>query len=80
MNVQDATITIPQCPLCETRHTYKLKITRTLVMQIDGEDEPGRDVPLTRVFTCPVKNQDFEATFVIHETPTSHVTSVEVTT
>ena len=74
-------IEIQECPLCKKTHTYRLKVERSVViknMMMSGLNErPGRE-EFTRLFVCPVKGQEFQATFFLYDTSYGSITSVEV--
>lgn len=72
---------IPNCPICGGEHTYKLKVERTAVckwMTAADSEETTQPVKVTRIFTCPVKNEKFEGTFVLYQTSGSEIKKVEV--
>ena len=72
---------IPKCPRCGDRHRYKLKVERAIVMKwlimSDMRERPHR-VRITRLFTCPSKNEDFEATFILTDTSSNRIKEVSV--
>lgn len=81
MSKDTETITIPSCPICAASHTYSLKIERSLVLgmvSVNDIHEKPRAVRITRLFTCPSKAQDFQATFVLYDTANSRIKSVDV--
>jgi len=73
---------IPECPKCKTgHHRCKLEVTRSLVLGLvrPGDlNKPSRKVRFTRLFTCPVTNEDFQATFVLTDTSSDRITDVKV--
>lgn len=74
-------ITIPNCPICGGSHTYSLKVERSLIMKLlisKDMHEKSRAVRITRLFACPVKHKDFQGTFVLRDTSSSRIKSVEV--
>ena len=74
-------ITIPHCPICGASHTYGLKVEYSTVLKlltVDNIKEEPREVRKTRLFTCPVKHEDFQGTVVLYETSSSPIKSVEV--
>lgn len=72
---------IPDCPKCSGQHRYKLKVDRAVVMKMlsmsDISERP-RQVRVTRLFTCPVKGEDFEATFVLTDTSSNRINDVAI--
>jgi len=74
-------ITIPNCPICGGSHTYSLKVERSLIMKFrisKDMHEKSRAVRKTRLFTCPIKHKDFQGIFVLHDTSSSRIKSIEV--
>ena len=72
---------IPKCPKCANPHRYKLTVDRTIIIKMlttADLSECPRHVRFTRLFTCPAKNEDFEATFVLTDTSSSRITTVSV--
>jgi hypothetical protein len=72
-------VTVPRCPLCTGSHTYRLEIEFSMVVaakvssdMCEGSTENQAKPKLNRVhhlFTCPVKNEAYEATIALgHET------------
>ena len=72
---------IPKCPKCGNKHRYKLKVERSIVMKLltrSGMIENPRRVKVTRLFTCPLRNEDFEATFILTDTSSDRIKEVSV--
>jgi hypothetical protein len=74
-------LNIPNCPKCKDGHRYKLNVERAIVMKMltmsDMSEQPRR-VRITRLFTCPTKNEEFQASFFLTDTSSSRIESVEV--
>ncbi len=74
-------ITISNCPVCDGKHTYSLKVERSTVLKLmtlqDMQERPRR-VHFTRIFTCPKELKDFQATFILYDTSSSRIKSVDV--
>lgn len=74
-------IDIPNCPKCKFGHRYKLNIERAIVLKMitmsDMNEQP-RQVKITRLFTCPKQNEDFEATFILADTSSDRIKDVQV--
>ena len=72
---------IPSCPKCKDRHRYRLNVERSVVIKMirmsDMHEQP-RQVRFTRLFTCPIKNEEFEASFILTDTSSSRIRSVDV--
>ncbi len=72
---------IPKCPKCPDGHRYKLKVDRALVIKMvtmsDMSERP-QQVRITRLFTCPRKNEEFEASFILTDTSSSRIKDVKV--
>lgn len=78
MREQQENINISNCPVCGHAHTYSLKITRSLVMTMRVADEKPHKVQMTRLFICPIRETEFQATFAISETLSSPIESVKI--
>jgi|RhiMetdeSRZDD1v2_1073273.scaffolds.fasta_scaffold323753_1 hypothetical protein len=63
---KQTTITIRKCPLCGKSHPYDAVVT-TSNMQFVRMPPPKE---FTRLFTCPVKNETFQATITLAATTT----------
>lgn len=63
---------IPKCPICGGMHKYKLNVERTYFfkkIEMDGGNDLRielQPVKLTRIFICPIKNEKFQASFVLY--------------
>lgn len=72
---------IPNCPKCKDGHRYKLNVERSIVIKMltmsDMSEQP-RPVRITRLFTCPIKNEEFQASFILTDTSSSRIKSVDV--
>ncbi len=72
---------IPECPKCNDGHRYKLDVERSIVMKMltmEDIDERPRSVKITRLFTCPVKNEEFQAKFSLSDTSSDRIIDVTV--
>jgi hypothetical protein len=72
---------IPKCPICGGRHMYRLKVERTYFSQLKSIislRERSQPVRITRIFMCPVKNEKFQASFVLYQTSSAQIKSVTV--
>lgn len=74
-------IDISTCPKCKGGHRYRLDVERALVMKMltaaDFNERP-RQVEFTRFFTCPVKNEEFQASFTLTDTSSDRIERVRV--
>lgn len=80
MSYDSESITI-NCPFCDEKHTYSLEIERSTVfkmMTFDDMQESPQRVRFTRLFTCPKELKDFQVTFILFETSSSPIKSVEI--
>ncbi len=72
---------IPNCPKCPDVHRYKLDVERALVIKMltmsDMSERP-RQVKVTRLFTCPTTNEEFEARFILTDTSSDRIKDVKV--
>ncbi|HUU51300.1 MAG TPA: hypothetical protein VMW81_10150 [Nitrospinota bacterium] len=81
MNKIDEVIKIGSCPECHKTHSYKLEVTRCLIMGMMTENElleKPSEKKLTRTFNCPNTQKDFEASFTLTETSMDRVEEVKV--
>lgn len=72
---------IPNCPKCTEVHRYKLEVDRAVVMKMltmTDMSERARQVRITRLFTCPTKNEEFEVRFILTDTSSSRIKDVTV--
>ncbi len=72
---------IRNCPKCKQGHRYKLNVERSIVMKallMSDMGEQPRRVGFTRLFTCPIKNEEFQASFILTDTSSSRIKNVEV--
>src|SRR6266700_231133 len=77
------TITISSCPVCSEEHAYTLRVSRsqTIGLATQGswqKREQQRRKRILRLFTCPTKNETFQATLTLWELPSAPINSVEV--
>ena len=72
---------IPNCPKCSDGHRYKLEVDIALVIKMltmsDMIERP-RQVRITRLFTCPTTNEEFEARFILTDTSSNRIKDVKV--
>jgi len=74
-------IAIDSCPKCQGRHRYKLAVDRSIVIKmLTASDmyERARQVRFVRLFTCPVKKEDYQATFYLSDTSSDRIKDVRV--
>lgn len=79
--MNDEHVEISNCPKCKLSHRYKLKIERAMVTKMitmSNIAETERQVRITRIFTCPKENEQFEATFTLTDTSSNRIKKVEV--
>jgi hypothetical protein len=75
------TITISKCPICQGKHIYALQVERSVIIKMltmNDLNERARAVNVTRIFVCPVKEKEFQATFALHDTSSDRIKSVDV--
>jgi hypothetical protein len=74
------TVEIERC-ICGGAHTYTLEVDRAILIKIvtmsDMSERP-RSVKITRLFVCPVKKEQFQATFYLEDTSSSRIKDVRV--
>jgi len=80
-DAEKQSLKIASCPVCSEEHSYTLRVKRSrsigLITSWESNPKPRR-IKMTRLFTCPIKNQDFQVTFSLSEWPHESITSVEV--
>lgn len=80
MSSDNDTLTISKCPKCGSPHKYQLEVSRVWVMHnltATLDFNPVKRT-FTRLFTCPTKGEDFQATFWLVETIMDKIESVQV--
>ena len=79
--MSDETIKINQCPICESSHSYNLKVERTIFVKLmtasDMSERPQKK-KFTRIFICPKTMNQFQATFFLTETSSDRIIGVSV--
>ncbi len=74
-------IVIDSCPKCGGEHRYRLAVDRSIIMKMltasDIYEEP-RQVRFVRLFTCPVKKEDYQASFFLTDTSFDRIKDVKV--
>ena len=76
MPTQRTTFSV-SCPVCERTHCYGLRVERALSMQV-GQSAKVEQLEFTRLVVCPVKNQDFQLTVSLEQTPESRIEAIEM--
>jgi len=79
--MEEVKIEIHNCPICGGKHTYDLKVERTVVLKaftMNDLKERPQPVRLTQIFICPVKNKKFQATIKLYQDSSSIIKSVKV--
>jgi hypothetical protein len=67
------------CPLCEKTHSYRLTVERSVAFGLMTADAPAtRTRSFVRLFTCPVKGTQFQATLTLHETDMDPILNVTI--
>lgn len=72
---------ISECPKCKGRHRYALKVERDMVIKMltmSPDIERQKQVNITRLFTCPKTNDDFQATFSLTQWSSARIKDVRV--
>ncbi len=72
---------IRNCPKCSDGHRYKLNVTRSCVMKMltmSDINEMPRQVRFTRFFTCPTRNEEFQANIIMTDTSGNRIKNVTV--
>jgi len=68
------------CPLCGADHEYGLDVARSVSLGMTTPDSPApaRKRSFVRLFACPVKASQFEATLTLTETALDRISSLSV--
>jgi hypothetical protein len=66
-----------KCPLCPQTHEYDLTVSWMTIYALAGE-EKTIETDVTRLFTCPTKDDEFEATLRLSETTRRRLLAVDV--
>ena len=75
------TVEIENCPHCGGTHTYPLEVERAhIIKMLTASDinERPRTVKFTRIFVCPVKDEQYQATFYLQDTSWDRIKRVTV--
>jgi hypothetical protein len=76
------TLTIQKCPICGRKHTYYIEVERSLILKWvrpNHEDvEPQRQVKITRIFVCPEKNEEYQASITLFDTADRQIKSIKI--
>ena len=70
-----------KCPLCKKVHKYQLRVDKSVVFydvisMLSSSSSTSRK--FRRLFTCPEKNEPFEATLILEESFGEKINDVEV--
>lgn len=79
--MSEETVEIEDCPHCGGIHTYKIDVNRAyMIKALMASDmfERPRTVEVTQFFVCPVKNEQYEATFYSEDTSSNRIKDVRV--
>ncbi len=74
MPTRSETLEIP-CPFCDGKvHLYSMKIT---VIPVVGFMSGEREWKITHLFTCPITNEDFQATILLYQEPDERIEKID---
>jgi len=78
--MEEEEVEIHNCPICGGRHVYKLEVERDYVLYFFTPPQAIQPEPIrvTRIFVCPVKNEKFQASFILYQTSSAKIKSVRV--
>jgi len=78
--MEEEKVEISNCPICGGRHVYKLEVERDYVLHLHTSRVIEKPKPkrVTRIFVCPVKNEKFQASFILYQTSNAKIKSVRV--
>ena len=75
------TVCIQNCPHCRGVHTYTLEVERAIVIQVltthKKHEKPSR-VKVTQLFVCPLRNEQYQASFYLQDTSSDRIRAVAV--
>jgi len=72
---RDIEVVEVNCPYCCELHSYNVRVERPKIMLTRM---PGERKKYTMIFTCPKRNQKFEAVIEFYDSPNMKIESVEV--
>lgn len=75
MSKKPSLIQIEECPLCHQTHDYQLYIKRVTVMGLSEEQESEKT--MICLFTCPQRQEDFEADIPLKQQPNEKILSIK---
>lgn len=81
MSDEYTAIDIAKCPKCGNRHRYRLQVERSTVLKsltASELNERPRSLQVTRIFTCPVRDEEFQGTLTLKDTSSDRIKSVTV--
>jgi len=71
-------ITISKCPKCGESHTYRFIVKRATALSASERESQSTERRLTRLFTCPVTKEDFQADLVIYAGHDEMIVSLQI--
>jgi len=75
-------LTISKCPKCTQSHAYTLEVQRSVSVAyttiLGSPETRGQRRSFTRLFTCPITGEDFQARFWVFEEASSKIKTVKV--
>ena len=74
-------VKITDCPKCNGQHRYRLEVRRAIVIKMltmSDMNERPRAMKVTRLFTCPKTQDDYQATFTLTDTSSNRIKDVSV--
>ncbi len=75
---QEDALTINKCPKCSERHTYGFIVKRATALSASERESQSTERKFTRLFTCPVTKEDFQADLVIYENHDEMIVSLQI--
>ena len=81
MTMSDDILTIGECPKCGNSHKYSLEVQRSQSIgytSLKARKSKIAQKCFTRLFTCPVTEEDFQASFWLTEEPNGSIRAVGV--
>lgn len=76
---REETISISPCPLCGQSHAYRAIVeSATVLFTFKGKQAP-QPVQFTRLFVCPTKRTNFQATIEIAQQSGEMIEGITIT-
>jgi hypothetical protein len=78
MITKQETFTISPCPLCTGSHDYTLVVKRATALGMTKKEIGSAPKKITRIFTCPIKSNEFQADLFFQDSSDEMIISVQI--